>query len=98
MAEAAARAFSLTGQERWARVVESAASWFEGDNDVGVPVGDPLSGAGFDGLTPTGVNANQGAESTLAYVAVMTRRRRLRHARVPRARTPEHPSPIKETP
>jgi hypothetical protein len=32
---------------------------------------DPISGGGFDGLTRTGVNRNQGAESTLAMIATL---------------------------
>ena len=37
------------------------------------------TGAGFDGLTATGVNLNCGAESTLAYLSVMQQARRERN-------------------
>jgi len=40
-----------------------AYGWFLGDNDVGIAIANPLSGGCFDGLTPTGPNQNQGAES-----------------------------------
>ena len=43
--------------------------WFLGENDGGARVARPLAGACHDGLTPTGVNANQGAESTLAWLS-----------------------------
>lgn len=42
-----------------------------GRNDVGVPFFDPSTGAGYDGLTPTGCNDNRGAESTLAALATL---------------------------
>jgi hypothetical protein len=47
-----------------------AEEWFNGRNDVGVSLGDPVSGGGHDGLTASGVNDNEGAESTLALLAV----------------------------
>ncbi|HUV57724.1 MAG TPA: hypothetical protein VMV96_02840 [Acidimicrobiales bacterium] len=69
MASACARAFEITHDRRWADRVVRAAEWFDGRNDAGIPVGDPLTGAGYDGLHQSGVNVNQGAESTLAYLA-----------------------------
>ncbi len=36
---------------------------------------DPMHGGGFDGLHATGVNQNQGAESTLAALATQQRAR-----------------------
>ena len=36
---------------------------------------DDVSGGGFDGLQPQGVNLNQGAESTLALISTMQRAR-----------------------
>ena len=77
MASAAARAYDLTNDARWADVVIRALEWFEGHNDLGVAMGDPRTGAGFDGLCATGVNLNQGAESTLAYLATVFFRERI---------------------
>jgi hypothetical protein len=71
MADACARAFAYTRDTRWADAVRRAARWFVGDNDAGVAVFDPSTGGGFDGLERDGVNRNQGAESTLAFVATM---------------------------
>jgi hypothetical protein len=82
-ADACARAFTLTRDERWAGDVARAAAWFTGDNDVGVGVFDPGTGGGFDGLKRRGVNRNEGAESTLAFVSTMAQAhamRRLAHA------------------
>ncbi|MBC7297728.1 MAG: glycosyltransferase [Demequina sp.] len=65
-AEACARAWQLTGDDIWREGVRSAWRWFLGDNDSSTPMVDLETGAGFDGLTPTGRNSNRGAESTLA--------------------------------
>lgn len=81
MAAACARAYIYTSDLRWADAVRRAAGWFVGDNDLGVAVFDPGTGGGFDGLDPHGVNRNQGAESTLAFVATMAQTRTLRRAR-----------------
>jgi hypothetical protein len=67
----------VTGDRSWAVGVTAAVRWFEGANDTGVVMFDPVSGGGFDGLSATGVNLNQGAESTLAYVSVMQQARTL---------------------
>ncbi|MEN1974650.1 glycosyltransferase [Cellulomonas olei] len=69
LAEAAATARRVTSDEAWSRVIERCVAWFEGANDTRVPVRDPETGGGFDGLERTGVNQNQGAESTLAWLA-----------------------------
>lgn len=77
MADACSRAFVHTGQRRWASAVRRAADWFAGANDVSVAMFDPATGGGFDGLEPAGVNRNQGAESTLAFVAATAQARAL---------------------
>lgn len=66
MADACLLAYTQDHDAIWANRVEAAGQWFLGRNDVGVRVFDSATGAGFDGLTPVGVNENQGAESTLA--------------------------------
>jgi hypothetical protein len=71
LADACARAESTTGDTTWRRGVDLAIEWFTGNNDVGVPMSDPITGGGFDGLTPNGPNLNQGAESTLALITTM---------------------------
>jgi hypothetical protein len=52
-------------------------AWFLGENDTGAVMWDPLTGGGFDGLEVDGVNLNQGAESTLAFVSTLQHARRL---------------------
>lgn len=77
IAEACARAFDLTGDAKWRDAVALAWAWFEGENDTGVRMYDPDTGAGYDGLTPTGRNNNRGAESTLAALGTRQQARRL---------------------
>ena len=69
IADACARAFQATGDRRWAVEVERAWSWFLGNNDIGVPMFDPETGGGFDGLHARGPNMNQGAESTISMLS-----------------------------
>jgi hypothetical protein len=75
LADACARAHTLTGQGRWLDGISRAADWFLGANDTARPLYDPVSGGGCDGLERYGRNENQGAESTLALVST------LQHAR-----------------
>lgn len=75
IADAAARAFALTGDPRWRGVVGQARDWFLGDNDSGTVMVDLATGAGFDGLEQHGRNENRGAESTLAALSTFQRAR-----------------------
>jgi hypothetical protein len=77
IADACARAFSVTQDPRWTAGIDRAVGWFLGDNDRGVPMYDGETGGGFDGLTATGRNANQGAESTLALISTLQQSRML---------------------
>jgi hypothetical protein len=73
MADACARALSVTGDRAWGRGIEAAAAWFDGHNDAGLVMFDPLTGGGLDGLHADAVNRNQGAESTLALISTRQR-------------------------
>jgi hypothetical protein len=64
-------AFEATSDSRWLDLARRGAMWFYGINDVGAWMHDPKTGAGFDGLTPGGINPNCGAESTLAYLSTV---------------------------
>jgi len=68
MAEAALAAFGLLGEEKYLATFRRAHGWFHGQNSLGQPLVDVRCGTCFDGLHPSGVNRNQGAESTLAYL------------------------------
>ncbi|CKH15373.1 hypothetical protein [Mycolicibacterium smegmatis] len=69
LADACARAATVDPDAVWPHTVRAAAAWFEGANDLGEPMWDPQTGAGFDGLHADRVNRNQGAESTLAVIS-----------------------------
>jgi len=75
---AAEAAHGATGDPRYLEVMERAYAWFLGGNDLGVRIADPARGACFDGLTSTGVNTNQGAESTLMWLIAAEHIRRMR--------------------
>ena len=71
IADACARAAIVTGDAGWVSGIELAIGWFDGRNDTGSAMWDPVTGGGYDGLTAIGPNLNQGAESTLALVTTM---------------------------
>lgn len=71
MVDACSAAARVAG-DHWLREAEKAVAWFLGRNDIHQPMIDFSTGAGYDGLTPTGPNRNQGAESTLAAVGATT--------------------------
>jgi hypothetical protein len=71
LAGACARAATLTGSPVWIGICERLTNWFEGANDQHTRMWDPTTGASFDGLTPCGVNLNQGSESTLALIGTV---------------------------
>jgi hypothetical protein len=71
IADAAARASAVTGDDYWEEVIDLAVNWFLGNNDVGLVMMNTETGGGYDGLRPTSVNLNQGAESTLAMISTM---------------------------
>lgn len=90
---AAEAAHIATHDDRYLVAMERAYAWFLGANDLGVPIADPARGACFDGLTSTGVNTNEGAESTLMWLTAAERIRlmRSRRPRVQAAARRSHP-------
>jgi hypothetical protein len=82
LASAAALAHATTGDDRWRRVATTSLGWFTGHNDVGELMWDPGTGRSFDGLGRSGVNRNQGAESTLALIGARAALHRVTHPAV----------------
>jgi hypothetical protein len=68
MAEAALAGFAIAGDEKYLATFRRAYAWFHGQNSLRRSLVDVRSGACYDGLQRSGVNRNQGAESTLAYL------------------------------
>jgi hypothetical protein len=73
-------AFALASDPHWLACAERAYGWFLGDNDSRLPVADPATGGCHDGLEPTRVNLNQGAESTLMWLTALEHMRAMRRA------------------
>ncbi|NLF69218.1 MAG: hypothetical protein GX575_09210 [Candidatus Anammoximicrobium sp.] len=68
MADAALTAFGLLGEEQYVSAFRRAHAWFQGQNSLRQPLVEVQYGACCDGLQASGLNRNQGAESTLAYL------------------------------
>lgn len=64
--EAARAAFDADPVQLWVDLADNAYGWFLGRNDLDLPIATREDGGCYDGLTPHGVNRNQGAESLLA--------------------------------
>jgi len=67
-AQACLAAATITRQECWTERAQVCFEWFTGRNDIGQSLHNPQTGGCHDGLGEGGVNSNQGAESTLAYL------------------------------
>jgi len=65
--EAELSAFAVTGDPVHGERAQRAFEWFLGRNTLGRPLYDFATGGCSDGLGPEEINANQGAESTLAF-------------------------------
>lgn len=64
-------AFHATADSDWIDRAWDAFEWFLGHNAVGLVVCDPATGGCRDGLLEDRTNDNQGAESTLAWLAAL---------------------------
>jgi hypothetical protein len=91
LADACMRAASVTGDSKWLAGVEMSVAWLLGDNDAKVPLLDERTGGCSDGITGTGRSRNQGAESTLAMIAVLQQGHRMTATR---ARTSTSTAPM----
>ena len=66
--EACLEAYNVTGDERWILEGRRCFDWFLGKNPQKKCLYDYETGVCRDGLQPSGVNENEGAESTLAWL------------------------------
>jgi hypothetical protein len=60
--------FKLTWKKKWIDIAMKCFSWFLGHNDLGSQLYNYQTGGCKDGLHSQGTNANEGAESTLAWL------------------------------
>jgi len=68
MIEACVEAFNITRDKAWIDSAVMFFNWFLGQNDLNMPLYDAKTGGCRDGLMADGINQNEGAESTLAWL------------------------------
>ena len=68
MLDALLEAYQVSGDTTWLDDARRCYEWFLGRNDLQLPLADPATGGCQDGLRADGLNHNQGAESTLAWL------------------------------
>jgi hypothetical protein len=68
MLEACVAAFEITKDHTWFESAVMCFNWFLGHNDLNMSLYDPKTGGCRDGLMADGINQNQGAESSLAWL------------------------------
>lgn len=69
--EACAQACQIDNENRWRKELDRAFAWFLGKNDIHEYLYDFRTGGCYDGIQRGGVNMNQGAESTLTWLAAL---------------------------
>jgi hypothetical protein len=60
-------AYAITSEKAMLELAQKSFAWYSGENSLGKSLIDPDTGGCFDGITPDGVNRNQGAESIVSY-------------------------------
>jgi hypothetical protein len=68
MIEACVEAFNVTRDQTWFDNAVMCFNWFLGHNDLNMPLYDAKTGGCRDGLMADGINQNEGAESSLAWL------------------------------
>ena len=68
MVDTCVEAFIVTRDHKWLESAVMCFNWFLGHNDLNLPLYDPKTGGCRDGLMADGINQNEGAESTLAWL------------------------------
>jgi len=71
MIDACLEAFNTTHVERWLSNAYRCFNWYQGENDLRLPLYDHATGGCRDGLQADGVNENQGAESSLSWLMAL---------------------------
>jgi len=73
MIDACITAYQFSHDKEWLVRAITAFNWFLGQNDLNLPLYDAKTGGCRDGLESNGVNENQGAESSLAWLMSLAR-------------------------
>ena len=64
-------AYAATGDSRYLARMRQSFEWFLGANRLGLSLYDPTTAGCRDGLEASGVNENQGAESTVSFLLAL---------------------------
>jgi len=68
MIDACIEAYGISHDRKWLSEAQRCFNWFLGENELNDSLFDDITMGCRDGLTPTGPNLNQGAESTIAWL------------------------------
>ena len=68
MIDACIEAYNISFDKSWITHATQCFNWFLGQNDLNMSLYDPKTGGCRDGLMADGINQNEGAESTLAWL------------------------------
>ncbi len=71
MVDACIEAFNCTRDEEWIAEAYRCLNWYQGENDLRIPLYDHSTGGCRDGLEAHGANENQGAESSLCWLMAL---------------------------
>lgn len=71
MVDACIEAFTCTRDEEWITNAYRCFNWYQGENDLQIPLYDYSTGGCRDGLQAEGANENQGAESSLSWIMAL---------------------------
>lgn len=72
------QAYDITGSNNYLEAGQLCWQWFWGKNRAGLSLYDAQTGGCYDGLTPHGINKNEGAESLIALLLSYIGARELR--------------------
>ena len=68
MTEVAVAAFRATRNKNFIKAARTFFAWYLGKNTNALSVYNPNTGGCYDGITPEGLNLNQGAEAIVTYL------------------------------
>lgn len=77
MIEACREAYNVTKDVKWISFARLCIEWFLGRNDANAPLYDYITGGCCDGIQTSGINQNQGAESTISWLISLFNMRKL---------------------
>ena len=78
MVETALSGFKVAKDERYLKIARIAMEWYLGRNSIRRSIYDKESGGCYDGITPNGLNYNQGAEAALSFLLARLEYERLK--------------------